>query len=222
MHLLPHQSIVAQVHCAQENVSCLVEQSEAFSQETGIHLEPTLVESDRGSIASIVLLNTNGNGYSCHADAGEIVGVSHSVSVVEPGEEEADGSDWPVCQPASIRLVMSQSEHLRETVGKPHLLDTEQSRKLHMLLADYHSAFSLEEGQRGETDLVEMEICMGDASPRRVAARRTPLAVRQEVSRQLQKMQDEGIIQPSNSPWASPIVMEREMDPIVSVLTIGS
>ena len=39
-----------------------------------------------------------------------------------------------------------------------------------------------------------------------------PLAVRQEVSRQLQKMQDEGIIQPSNSPWASPIVMVRKRD----------
>ena len=39
-----------------------------------------------------------------------------------------------------------------------------------------------------------------------------PLAVRQEVSRQLQKMQDEGIIQPSNSPRASPIVMVRKRD----------
>ena len=158
---------------------------------------------------------SNTNGYSCHADAGEIVGVSHSVSVIEPGEEGTDGSDWLVCQPASTLSVMSQSERLsllRETVGKPDLLDTEQSRKLHMLLEDYHSAFSLEEGERGETDLVEMEICMGDASPRRVAARRMPLAVRQEVSRQLQKMQDEGIIQPSNSPWASPIVMVRKRD----------
>ena len=206
VHLLPHQSIVAQVQCAQVNVSCLVEQSEAFSQETGIHLEPTLMESDRRGIASIVLSNTNG--YSCHADAGEIVGVSHSVSVVEPGEEGTDGSDWPVCQPASTLSVMSQSERLsllRETVGRPDLLDTEQSRKLHMLLEDYHSAFSVEEGERGETHLVEMEICTGDASPRRVAARRMPLAVRQEVSRQLQKMQDEGIIQPSNSPWAIPL-----------------
>ena len=75
-------------------MSCLVEQSEAFSQETGIHPEPTLVESDRGGIASVVLSNTNG--YYCHADAREIVGVSHSVSVVEPRVEEADRSDWPV------------------------------------------------------------------------------------------------------------------------------
>ena len=44
----------------------------------------------------------------------------------------------------------------------------------------------------------------------------------QEVSRQLQKMQDEGIIQPSNSPWASPIVMVREMDPIVFVSTTSN
>lgn len=85
-------------------------------------------------------------------------------------------------------------------------------QRLHRLLEEYHSAFSLDEGERGETDLVEMEIHTGDASPRRVAARRMPLAERQEVSRHLQKMQDNGIIRLSNSPWASHIVMVKERD----------
>ncbi len=39
-----------------------------------------------------------------------------------------------------------------------------------------------------------------------------PLAVRQEVSRQLKKTQEEGIVQPFHSPWASPIVMVRKKD----------
>ena len=39
-----------------------------------------------------------------------------------------------------------------------------------------------------------------------------PFAVRQEVSRQLQEMEKTGVIQPSNSPWASPIVLVRKKD----------
>ena len=50
-------------------------------------------------------------------------------------------------------------------------LAREQAEKLHELLEEFHAAFSLEEDERGETDLVEMEIHTGDAAPRRVPAR---------------------------------------------------
>ena len=39
-----------------------------------------------------------------------------------------------------------------------------------------------------------------------------PFAVREEVARQLRKMQEAHIIQPSTSPWASPVVMVRKKD----------
>ena len=37
-----------------------------------------------------------------------------------------------------------------------------------------------------------------------------PFVVWQEVARQLQKMQDPGVIVPSNSPWSSPVVMVQK------------
>ena len=43
-------------------------------------------------------------------------------------------------------------------------------------------------------------------------ARRMPFAVRQEVARQLKNMQQAGVIQPSSSPWASPVVMVGKKD----------
>jgi len=49
-----------------------------------------------------------------------------------------------------------------------------------------------------------MEIHTRNESPRQVPARQMPLAVRQEVAQQLQKMQDTGVIEPSSSPWSSP------------------
>ena len=63
-----------------------------------------------------------------------------------------------------------------------------------------------------ETDLVELQIDTGDASPIKQQVRRMPFAVRQEVARQLREMQRAGVIRPSNSPRASPVVLVRKKD----------
>ena len=72
--------------------------------------------------------------------------------------------------------------------------------------------FSLGEGERGETDLIEMEIDTGNAMPRRQSARRMPFAVRQGVAKQLDQMQRNGVITPSKLPWTSPVVLVRKRD----------
>ena len=79
-------------------------------------------------------------------------------------------------------------------------------------LEQYHDVFSLTESDRGERDLVEMSIKTGDATPKKQAACRLPFAVRQEVTRQLQNMQEQKIILPSTSPWVSPIVLIQKKD----------
>ena len=80
------------------------------------------------------------------------------------------------------------------------------------VIGDYYDVFSLNEGERGGTDLFKMNIDTGEAAPTRQAARRLPFAVRQEVAQQLKEMQDSNVIQPSNSPWASPFVLARKKD----------
>ena len=74
----------------------------------------------------------------------------------------------------------------------------------------FHDVFSLAEGERGETNLVEMEIDTGDSVPKKQAARQMPFAVRHDVALHLQKMLEQNVIQPSNSPWASPVVLVRK------------
>ena len=56
--------------------------------------------------------------------------------------------------------------------------------------------------ERGETDLMEFSIETGSASPKRQAARRIPFAARQEITSQLDKMQRNNVVKPSESPWA--------------------
>ena len=67
----------------------------------------------------------------------------------------------------------------------------------------------LSDEERGETDWVEFSIETGNASPERQAARRIPYAARQ---RQLDQMQRNNVIQPSESSWASPVVLVRKRD----------
>ena len=75
--------------------------------------------------------------------------------------------------------------------------------KLIELIQNHHEVFALEEGERGQTDLFKMEIDTGDSRPIKQPARRMPFAIRREVAKQVQKMQDSGIVIPSNSPWSS-------------------
>lgn len=68
------------------------------------------------------------------------------------------------------------------------------------LLHDNHDVFSLEEGEHGKIDLIEFTIDTDNAAP-------YANEFAGEVSNQLQKMRESGIIQPSSSPWASPVVL---------------
>ena len=70
--------------------------------------------------------------------------------------------------------------------------------------------FFLSEGERGKTDLIQMDIETGDARPIRQHPRRMPYSAREEVARQLKKMQEMSVIQPSKSPWSSPVVLARK------------
>ena len=82
--------------------------------------------------------------------------------------------------------------------------------RLRRLLLDHQEAFALEDGERGETDLVQMTTVM--PCPVDGPVRRIPFAVRLEVARQLDEMQSRGVIQPSSSPWATPVVLVRKKD----------
>lgn len=92
-------------------------------------------------------------------------------------------------------------------------LPWQEKEKLLQLLLHHHKAFVVEEGERGDTDLLQMTIDTGDSPPRRQPLRCTPFAARQEITEQLPKMQEQGLVQPSCSPWASPVVLVRKRIP---------
>ena len=60
--------------------------------------------------------------------------------------------------------------------------------------------------------MIRLEIDTSNASPIKQPIRRMPYAAKEEVARQLRRMQQMQVVQPSKSPWASPVVLVQKKD----------
>ena len=98
-------------------------------------------------------------------------------------------------------------QHLFKDQDSP--LPWQQDSLLQLLLANHHT-FALAEGERGETDLLQMDVDTGNALPQYQSACHTPFVVREEIAKQLNDMQKQGVINPSSSPWATPVVHKND------------
>ena len=72
--------------------------------------------------------------------------------------------------------------------------------------------FSKDDMDMGRTNLVKHHIKLTDPAPFKEAYRRIPPQMYDEVKAHIQEMVDLGAIRPSNSPWASAIVLVRKKD----------
>lgn len=101
---------------------------------------------------------------------------------------------------------------LLEVVDISTSLGPEQVECLRDFLAEHHQAFCIESGQCSEMKLVQVEIDIEGEFPPQQPVCHMRFAVRQKVAKQLKDMQQSSVIQPSCSPWASPVVMVQKKD----------
>ena len=85
-----------------------------------------------------------------------------------------------------------------------------QAAELHNLLSRYASVFSSGPNDLGRTDLIKHHIDTQGANPIRQQPRRLPLSVREEAQQSIAAMLDQNVIEPSSSPWASPVVLVKK------------
>ena len=91
-------------------------------------------------------------------------------------------------------------------------LDPGQRKDLVNLLSEFSDVFAASPSDLGRTEVVRHEIDTGDARPIRQPARQLPIHRRNEAEEHVKDMLERGIIEPSNSPWASPIVLMKKKD----------
>jgi len=75
------------------------------------------------------------------------------------------------------------------------------------LLEEFNDVFVTNLNQLGRSNLVQHKINTGDAQPIRQRAYRATIPDQEFIHEEIQRMLNAGIIQQSNSPWASPIVV---------------
>lgn len=91
-------------------------------------------------------------------------------------------------------------------------LEPTQLQAVQELLSNYLTVFSKSDTDLGRTHRTLHQIDTGDAKPIKLAPRRVPLHLQQEVADHVKQMQEGGIIRPSCSPWAAPVVPVRKKD----------
>lgn len=88
----------------------------------------------------------------------------------------------------------------------------EQKNKIKTLLIKFQDVFLGPDGRLGQTHVVKHTIDTGDALPIKIPPRRVPLKHKEIIDQEIDKMLKDDIIEPSDSPWSSPILLCLKKD----------
>ncbi|GFX11773.1 retrovirus-related Pol polyprotein from transposon 412 [Trichonephila clavipes] len=91
-------------------------------------------------------------------------------------------------------------------------LSPEQKSSAERLFQEFEDVFPRNSSDIGHTTVTQHRIDTADHPPIKQHPRRLPFAKQEEVGTLLREMQENDIIEPSSSPWASPIVLVRKKD----------
>ena len=108
-------------------------------------------------------------------------------------------------------ISQSKRDILRKVVqGSSEELTTTEREKLLQLLLEYEDIFAENSSDLGRTTKIYHQIHTEGAQPVRQQVRRISPTQRGEVKDLLQGMMSQDVIQPSSSPWASPVVLVKK------------
>ena len=117
--------------------------------------------------------------------------------------------EWEVGTISSVHLAQALTEGQLPPV--PASLTSEQQEDLHKLLEEYQDVFSKQGDPISSTSMVEHEIHTTGRPIKQPFRRQNPI-IREIEQQQVKEMLRDGVIRPSSSPWASPVVMVKKKD----------
>lgn len=100
-----------------------------------------------------------------------------------------------------------------ESLLRTNHMNSEEEKSITQLCKDFKDIFFYEDTKLTFTNQVKHKINTIDEIPVHSKTYRYPYIHKAEVEKQISKMLDDGIIQPSNSPWSSPIwIVPKKQD----------
>ncbi|GFX23532.1 retrovirus-related Pol polyprotein from transposon 17.6 [Trichonephila clavipes] len=116
-----------------------------------------------------------------------------------------------VCKSSSLLLSNSPQQLTPDLLENAELSPNRKS-SAERLFQEFEDVFSRNSSGIGHTTVTQHRIDTADHPPIKQHPRRLPFAKQEEVGTLLREMQENDIIEPSSSPWASPIVLVRKKD----------
>jgi transposase InsO family protein len=92
------------------------------------------------------------------------------------------------------------------------LLNAEQEKRMDLLFDEYRDIFSQGSNDIGQTDIVEHSIDTTGHEPIKAMPRRVPMHQQEKLDNMIVEMENNRVIQKSESAWASPIVLAPKKD----------
>ena len=163
---------------------------------------------ERGQIPlRIINISTSEACLLANTDIGTLYTIRDDGMGIYDVSDGEDGGDSPP---------LGSGDEAVDPVNKVDLSDSGMSEKglnqVRALVREFSDIFSRHPGDLGLTHLMQHEIETGDAPPVKQRPRRVPLRLREQVEEQRQQMLRDGVIEPSTSPWCSPIVLAKKKD----------
>lgn len=169
---------------------------------------------------TVALLVSNFSCEPVQLDGGEVLGQLEPVSVMitdSDTEKSAGSRVEDKGAVGDVAAIQSTSSDRKECllaalrIDKISLPDT-QREQLVALVLDFANTFALDHRELGCTSVVTHKIDTGEQLPIRQAPQRVPFSLRNKVRELMGEMLEQGVIRPSSSPWASPIVLVAKKD----------
>ena len=136
--------------------------------------------------------------------------------VVPPGVPKEDvevGLEAKQCSAVFVKDADVHSLSVEEMFPiSSNLVPEEEKLRLYEMLSTYADCISKGPWDLGTAKGVQHTINTGSAQPIQVPPRRVPFHKRQEMRSQVDEMLEAKIIEPSNSPWSSPVVLVVKLD----------
>lgn len=131
-------------------------------------------------------------------------------------EVQLDVTRGTASRVAQVKTQSSQDvdfpEELQALVDESAVvLIPEQVRDFKNLIIDFRDIFSTKNEPLGQTDIVKHDI-KTEGNPIKCGFRRVPTGLKDEAIKEEDRMKSLGVIEPSESPWAAPVVLVRKKD----------
>uniref|UniRef100_A0A914HQZ2 RNA-directed DNA polymerase n=1 Tax=Globodera rostochiensis TaxID=31243 RepID=A0A914HQZ2_GLORO len=190
-----------------------------ISEEEAVKIEPTVTVANRGKLL-VPMTNFSAIPITLEEEA--------RVGQMEIFEEEAGTEDSlphtlggnninkEFQREGKVRDEGEEENRLKEMrkIWKPKVTNLTEAElgEIDEVISEFEEIFALNDFELTQTSLAEHEIDTGTASPVKNRMRPVPYAYREKVSGMIQEYLERDIIQASNSPWASPIVLVPKKD----------